>query len=235
MLANALFVIAVIGLAATTMLSAGMAMTRASVHRIAQRYLVTGYQQAAMLARTTLAGDIAGGRIDPRSPTQLPAIAPLAPQCATASVPCAMYVAATIALDGSAGRLGAVNLESNGSVNEGRLWALVTVNVTAADGTMLATRAQTLTLRTFATPPYVTVAGARDASFDGIAQASNLGDDGGIEATGATACSALPAPDETVVRVQYRNAQTGACVDGSRWRNATPAPYATSAAVNWSP
>ncbi|MGZ3510057.1 MAG: hypothetical protein ACXWNJ_17075 [Vulcanimicrobiaceae bacterium] len=224
MFANALVIVAVIVLATATILSAGLAMTRAQVHRIAQQYLAAGYERAATVTRDTLADALRNGRIDPSAPASLPAISPLPSQCATSSSPCAFFTDATVTLAAPAAP--SANLESNAAINEGRLTATVAVDVTAADGTRLATRTQTVALRTFAVPPYVTIAGALDASVDG-AGGTAAGDDGGLPPqTPLSTCptpapSSVPsssAPDETVVRVQYHDDANGACMDGSLWQ-----------------
>jgi hypothetical protein len=85
---------------------------------------------------------------------------------------------------------------------------------------MLATRDSDVTLRTMISPPYVAIAGARDATFDDVATGNLLGDDGGKPPATANPCAAGSpgSSDDTVVRVAYKNAQTGACSDGSSWR-----------------
>ncbi|HEY8296929.1 MAG TPA: hypothetical protein VIG32_02775 [Candidatus Baltobacteraceae bacterium] len=229
MLANALFFASVIALAATTILSGGLAMTRASEHRIAEQYLTAGFERAAAAARETIASRLRDGAVDPRALAPALSVAPLPARCAGETVPCSFYTGARVTFDNvqnvrvssspaacdAATTNCAENLESNDRVDEGRLAARIVVDVSAPDGTVLATRTQTLTLRTFAAPPYATIAGVRDASLaDTVA---SEGDDGGHAVPAGADCGPV-AGDETVVRVQYRNAVSDACANGSRWQ-----------------
>lgn len=214
MLANALVCVALIALAATTMLSAGLVTTRVSIHRLAQTYLSQDYQRAVDALESNVAAYARAGAI----PSPLPAFTPLPPVCADANPPCAFTSTATIALSRSSAS--ASNQQMNGYVLEDRLAAHISVAVRAADGTLLATRDNDLILRTMLSPPYVAIAGARDATFDDAASGSLLGDDGGKPPATANPCMAGAAgsSNDTVVRVVYKNAQTGACTDGSSWR-----------------
>jgi len=213
MLANALVCVALVALAATTILSAGLITARISVHRLAQTYLSQGYQRALDTLETNVAAYAQAGPL----PSPLPTFTPLPPLCASSNDPCAFTSTATISLlrtDVTAG-----NEEANVYVSEGRLAAHISVAVTAADGTVLAVRDNDVTLRTMASPPYVAIAGTRDATFDDVAAGNLLGDDGGSPPATPNPCAAGPAgsSDDTVVRVAYKNAQTGACIDGSSW------------------
>ncbi|HET9393049.1 MAG TPA: hypothetical protein VFO29_06000 [Candidatus Rubrimentiphilum sp.] len=214
MLVNALVCVALIALAATTILSAGLVTTRVSVHRLAQTYLSQGYQRAVDTLETNIAAYAQAGSI----PSPLPTFTPLPPLCADANPPCAFTSTATITL--SRGNATASNQEANAYVAEDRLAAHISVAVRAPDGTLLATRDNDLTLRTMLSPPYVAIAGARDATFDDVAFGNLVGDDGGKPPATANPCAAGAAgsSDDTVVRVAYKNAQTGACTDGSSWR-----------------
>ena len=213
-LANALVCVGLIALAATTILSAGLLSARVSVHRLAQTYLSQAYQRAVDALETNVAVYARAGSI----PSPLPAFTPLPLLCVDGSPPCAFTSTATIALLRSDAP--ASNQETNAYVSESRLAAHISVVVRAADGTLLAARDNDVILRTMISPPYVTVAGVRDATFDDVAAGNLLGDDGGRPPATANPCAA-GAPgssDDTVVRVAYKNAQTGACSDGSSWR-----------------
>ncbi|MDQ2872394.1 MAG: hypothetical protein M3R35_04615 [Candidatus Eremiobacteraeota bacterium] len=223
MFANALFVIAIISLTVTSVLTAGLAMTRASIARTAQNYLAAGYERSALATRDTIAGALRSGAIDARALAPLPVLVPAPRACANAASPCSFFTDARATFintvdvapvsvtgppcDGTTTNCGA-NLESNTAVNEGRIAARITVDVTAPDGTLLATRTKTAIFRTFAVPPYVTIAGSRDATFE--AGNASEGDDGGLMPQSSA--------DETVVRVRYHNDATGAVSDGSRWQ-----------------
>lgn len=241
MLANALFYVALIALAASTMLSAGAAMTRMTVLRLSQRALASGYQRAAAALQQRFASQLQMGGY----PSPLPSFTPLPPECADDATPCKYTTTATIALTQKAPEVAgtacdlsasscASNEQANAYVDERRLSARITITVSAADGTPLAVRAGDILLRTFAVPPYVAIAGSRDGSFDGNAEARALGDDAGTPATMPDPCATAAPRSETVVRVAYRNVVTNACADGSAWRDGS---YTVNdgAAAGWSP
>lgn len=182
------------------MLSAGLLHARMSVHRVAQSYLKQGYQRAvdALLAAPSA------------TLGSLPAL------CVDTSVPCHFTTEATIAFASPAPFY---NRQANLYVNEDRIGTQITITVRAADGTPLAARAFDLLLRRTASPPYVALAGARDETFGNATLEGMIGDDGGLPPATANPCSsaAQGTSDDTVVRVAYQNAQTGACIDGSVW------------------
>jgi hypothetical protein len=242
MFANALFIVAIITLAATSILSEGIAMTRAGEHRIAQQYLSVGYERAATATRNALADALRTGQTDPGTLSPLPTISPLPSQCANGpSASCQFSTDATVALAPATSQ--SANLQSNAAVREGRVVATIAVDVTALDGTRLVTRTQTVMLRTFAVPPYVTIAGAHDTALDNVSGAVAQGDDGGLPPlTSLSTCpspapSATPSavPDETVVRVQYHDDRNGGCMDGSVWQQRPLSANASPAASGWSP
>ena len=213
-LVNALVCLALVALAATTTLSAGLITVRTSVHRLAQTYLSQSFQRAVDALETNVA---AYARAGPLS-SPLPTFTPLPPLCVDATSPCAFTSTATISLLHT--DVTASNEEANAYVLEGRLAAHISVAVRAADGTVLATRDNDVILRTINSPPYVAIAGARDATLDDVATGGLLGDDGGSPPATANPCAAGPtgSSGDTVVRVAYKNAQTGSCSDGSSWR-----------------
>ena len=114
-----------------------------------------------------------------------------------------------------------IYLQGNDNVAEGRLAVNVFANVTASDGTVLASRSATVTFRTFNTAPYATLAGSLDATLDDIARGEN-GDDGG--ATNGSA---------TLVNVEYLNASDPSAtpIPGNVWRPQDQHPAA--AANQW--
>lgn len=223
MLANALFYVALIALAASTFLSAGLAMARISTARLAQSALSAGYQHAASVLQQQLANALASGE----PPEALPSFTPLPAQCAGGGNPCRYQTTETIAIapistaptcDPAATNC-AIDEEANPYVNERRVAARITVAVTGASGELLVTRSQELILRTFSTPPYVAPAGARDGSFDDAPAGRAAGDDGGAPPATPNPCAGAASAGGTAVRVAYQNAVTGACSDGSGWRN----------------
>jgi hypothetical protein len=243
LLGNALFYVALVAVIATTFLSAGLAMTRATIHRLSKTYVAAGYQRAISSLQTTLANDMQSGAL----PNPLPTFTPIPSTCVDSSNPCKYMTAETIAFTQSstpspvtvcdeAQSNCASNEQANVYVNESRVTARISVTVTTVDGIVLTTRTGDVVLRTMNTPPYVVLAGARDGAFDDIVSAHAAGDDGGAPPATPNPCAAV-APgtaDDTVVRVAYRNRTTNACTDGSSWRTAS---YNTRnrTASGWSP
>jgi len=93
-LANTLFYVALIALAASTVLSAGAAMTRMTILRLSQSALGSGYQRAAAALQQRLSSEIAMHGF----PSPLPSFTPLPQACADAGSPCKYKTDATIAL-----------------------------------------------------------------------------------------------------------------------------------------
>lgn len=240
MLAGALFYVALIALVATTILSAGMAMTRAAATRMAQSYLAAGYQRANASLMQTIASEMQSGGI----PSPAPTFTPLPPMCANTG--CTYSTSANIALAQTAlPTTGpscdpaqsncATNVQGNSYVQESRVTAAITVDVLDSGGTPVATRSSTVILRTMNAPPYVAIVGARDGAFDDVASSHAAGDDGGAPPATPNPC-ATPSPgiaDDTTARVAYRNVATNACTDGSTWGDASYSAGASNA--GWSP
>lgn len=237
-LSNVLFYIALVTLITSTSLCAGLAMTRATAHRLAQTYIAAGFQRAQTSLQQTLAAQLQAGPL----PSPMPTFTPLPQTCAGAG-PCKYKIGASIALTRISGSSVASqcdetlsncasNEQSNAYVNETRITARITVTVSAAaDGEPLASRTQDVVLRTMSTPPYAVVAGTRDGSFDDVLAKHAAGDDGGQAATIPNPCASTPAQgasDDTVVRVVYRNQTTDACTSGSTWRTESYASETTS-------
>jgi hypothetical protein len=242
-LAKALFYVALTGVVTATFLSAGLAMTRASIHRLAQTYVASGYQRAASTLQQTLAEDLRAGGL----PSPLPSFTPLPETCVDSSNPCRYENTASIALTQSSVPAAsaqcdsnqtncASNEQANAYVQESRITARITVTIAAAaDGTVLAQRTGDVIVRTMKTPPYAVIAGSRDGTFDDVVGRHAVGDDGGaLPATPNPCSSPLPAgiSDDTAVRVAYRNQTTNACTDGSAWRTES---YSTDSGSAWSP
>lgn len=228
MLLNTLLYVALLAVASMTFLSAGLAMARLSTIRVAQTYLTTGYQRAVASLQQSVATQIASSG----SAYPLPVFTPLPSACAGTGTTCAYKTAATIAI----ASLGAAtpspgcdpsntacvtNEEANPYISEGRLPARISVVVTSASGTQLASRTSDLLLRTLATPPYVIV---------------TSGEDGGTPAATPNPCapSIAGTADDTTIRVAYQNTASNACTDGSAWRSSTYNVSGTAPA-GWSP
>lgn len=240
MLAGALYYVALIVLVALTILSAGLAMTRATVARMAQPYIAAGYQRAVTLLQQTISSDMQSGGV----PYPAPSFTPLPAACANTA--CTYKSAETIALTTAGTPAGgtacdasqtncAPNVERNAYVRESRLTATITVTVTTSAGSVLATRSGAVILRTFSTPPYVALAGTRDGTFDDIASSQTAGDDGGAPPATPNPC-ASPASgiaDDTTVRVAYHNTSSGACTNGSSWSDSSYS--SSSSSTGWSP
>lgn len=221
MLANAIVCVAIVAMAANAMLSAGLISERIAVRRLAQQYVAGEYARAMDALFSNVAGyGKAGGVPDP-----LPSISPLPPRCA-APRSCALTSSSTIellrldpnrSLPCTADSACALNEETNSFVREGRVVARIAVAVRAADGTLLATREQDVTVRTFAAPPYAAIAGASDRTLE---TRETIGEDAGTVPRTPDPCSTAPAGQsaDTVVRVAYVDTQTGECRDGSSWR-----------------
>jgi hypothetical protein len=241
MLANALLAVALAAVIASSVLTAGLAMTRMAIERGAEMYAVVGYQRALDALVQDLRTHLQAGTL-PQSPP-----APLPAACVDGGNPCSYETSAAIAFVQTAAPAAAsscdtsqsncaVNEEANPYVAEGRVIARITVNVSTAQGAVLTTRTNDVVLRTLSVPPYVTVAGTRDGTFDDVASAATAGDDGGAPPATPNPCTAASAGSsiDTTVRVAYQNAQSSACSDGSRWQNGSYT-IGGSAPSGWSP
>ena len=225
MLANALVCVALIALAANTILSAGLLSTRTTLRRTAQSYLNREYQRATQALVTEVAPFASSGSF----PDPLPSFT-LAPECIDAGSPCRLTSSAAVSpafadsespqtCDSASAC--ANNEQQNPYVGERRIVAAIAVYVEAADGSVLANRSAEITLRTLHLAPYVAIVGARDDT-SGLASAdAPAGEDAGRPPATANPCTsgAPGTADDTVVRVAYRNALTGACSDAGAWRS----------------
>ncbi len=226
MLANALAGVALIALAANTILSAGLISERIAVRRAAQTYLNREYQRATQALISEIEPFARGGSF----PDPLPSFT-FPPACVDERTPCGFtgsaQVSAQVADSGSSpapcesAEACANNEQTNLYVAERRVVAKISVTVQAGDGSVLATREDDVTLRAFNAPPYVAIAGARDRASDAILINALPGEDAGRPPATANPCAAASpgTSDDTVARVAYENAQTGACSDASAWRS----------------
>jgi hypothetical protein len=225
-LGTALCYVALCVAVTSAFLSAGLAMTHATMHRISQSYIAIGYHRAASVLQQAFANDLRSSPL----PNPLPTFTPIPPTCVNNEIPCRYTTSETIRLTQLSSANGvegcnpadtncASNLQANAYVNEGRLAARITVTVSTASGATLAKRENDIIFRTMNAPPYIVLAGTRDASFDDIASMHALGDDGGLSPATPNPCETPEAntSDDTVVRVEYRNTVSNACSDGSAW------------------
>lgn len=240
MLAGVLGYVALIALVAATILSAGLAMTRMTIERAIQPYIASGLQTATASLQQTIASDMQNGGV----PSPAPSFTPIPAACADAA--CTYKTAETITLTQSPPASPArecdatqtncaPNVQTNPYVAEGRVTALVTVVVTGPGGAAVASRSASVVLRTFAVPPYAAIAGSREGTFDDVLGSASTGDDGGAPPPTPNPCAsseATPSSD-TTVRVEYRNASTNACTDGSDW--ADYSYNAGGSSSGWSP
>ncbi len=226
MLANALAGVALIALAANTILSAGLISERIAVRHAAQTYLNREYQRATQALISEIEPFARGGSFADPMPSFT-----FAPACVDERSPCGFLGSARVSArvadsDSPAPCESAApcanNEQTNVYVAERRVAAEISVTVQAGDGSVLATREDDVTLRAFSSPPYVAIAGARDRTSDAILVSAQPGEDAGRPPATANPCAtASPGTsDDTVARAAYENAETGACSDASAWRSA---------------
>jgi hypothetical protein len=96
-----------------------------------------------------------------------------------------------------------VMLQANTAVSEARASFVISSVANGLGGAELAARSQSVSFRTFATPPYATIVGGADSTLDSLAS-DGPGDDGG-------------APN-SLISVEYDPSGTGAPSSGNVWR-----------------
>ncbi|HET9029731.1 MAG TPA: hypothetical protein VFN49_06095 [Candidatus Aquilonibacter sp.] len=109
--------------------------------------------------------------------------------------------------------------QNNSHVGESRANYSIAQYVLASNGDVMIHRAATVTFRTFAAPPYASLAGSIDETLDAVS-ARGTGDDAG-NADGSSS---------TLIHVEYRAAGTGARQSGDVWRGQSEHPATASAA-----
>jgi hypothetical protein len=207
------------------MLSAGLISERIAVHRAAQTYVNREYQRATQALLSEIEPFARSGSF----PEPLPSFT-LPPECADERNPCGFTSSAEVlpqfgdsdSPEPCASDWPCANNEQRSAyVTERRIVAKISVAVQAVDGSTLATREADVTLRTLTAPPYVAIAGARDRTSVANAAGFPPGEDAGRPPATANPCApgSPGSSDDTVVRVAYENAQTGACSDASAWRS----------------
>lgn len=240
MLAASLFFAAVLALATGVVLEGSLGFARASAKHVAQHYAESGLAQARAALLQGLASEIASGSRALTAPPPLAATS----ACGASSISCPFTVSAAFALagdvDGSpSSNVVATDLQTHPSIAEGRLAATIIETVRARGGTVLASRTQYLTIRTFTLPPYVAIDGATDAA--GARDASYEADAGGCDPATPSACDAnnlsapsTSAPAGSMTWNDTRIRALRQCVDGGNGACASQ-PYRSADPANISP
>ena len=111
--------------------------------------------------------------------------------------------------------------QGNDVVAEGRIEATIAAQALGPGGVLLASRVQSVVIRTLRIPPYAALAGQSDAT--GVA-AGSPGDDAGAAPAGT-------APG-TLIDVLYQNAITGAVIPANVWQSTAES---RNGATGWRP
>jgi hypothetical protein len=212
MLLRSLLLLAFAGMLSETIVQGAAALARAALQERALDAARLGYAGAIDSAQQWLAQTIAAQQ----SPSSAALPAKLATCAVSESDGCRMNVVSafatpspvTSAPGGCPATDCTVYLQANSSIGESRYAMRVVTTVTGPDGRQLAERSGTVAFRTFETPPYAALAGAIDATLDGIAQ-NGTGDDGG-NASGSG----------TLVNVEYvpQDVPSAAPLAGNVWQ-----------------
>ncbi|MBV8153940.1 MAG: hypothetical protein JO160_00285 [Candidatus Eremiobacteraeota bacterium] len=230
MLLRTVFVLMLLFALSETMVHGAHALAQVTLRRQASVAVHDALLRAVAAARTAVAGAIAAGG-DPRdlvpvAPSPVPACAVTTPAgcvlTATAWIafsPMPAPAASPCADDGCT-----VYQQGNDSVAEGRLQVSVAARATGPDGTVLATRSERVTFRTFRIAPYAALAGDLDGSLEALAP-EGQGDDGGAVPNGT-------APG-TLIDVTYENRDTGASMPANVWQPNVQRP--ADAPPPWAP
>lgn len=229
MLLRSLFVLVLFAALSETIVHGAHALAQTLLKREAALAVRQELAAATVQARESIANAIAAGA-DPRvvvpanpSPSATCAIA-AATGCALAAKATIVFsvVAATASPCASDGCT--VYEQANDAVTEGRAVADVSAQASSAGGTVLGSRDERLTFRTWSVAPYAALTGALDESVEALAPAG-AGDDGGAVPTGT-------APG-TLIDVLYENQRTGATIPANVWHAENQRQTAVPSA--WSP
>ena len=215
MLLRSLFVLALVGTLAETLVHGVHALAGSVFRGRAELAVQDEIASAATTARTVLVLAIEAGG-DPRA---------LDPSPPPPSMECRLYVRRGCALEGSAtmsfslpppatpspcpGGSCSVYEQENDAVEEGRVTVTIAAQAKATGGAVLAARTAQLTFRTLRLPPYAVLAGQADASAAPPGHTA-AGDDAGAAPNGA-------APG-TLIDVLYENAVTGSTIPANVWQ-----------------
>jgi hypothetical protein len=213
----------------TCVVQSATGLVRARLLRAAQTAADHGAAAALAAIQTAGASAIAGGS-DPR---ELRITPPSVAGCAAPDqANCPLHVTVSFentttkwavgAVPGaSCAPLCAVGMQENDAVAEGRLAERFRIRVIGSDGSVLAERDRYAVFRTFRAPPYLALAGTRDAGSDAIASGTSEGDDGGV-------------PGSTTVNVRYVNGANAAAIDANVWSSRAWSD-ADARASDWDP
>lgn len=180
MLLRALFLIALIAVLAETMVYGAAALAHVALRQREISALRAAFSAAIASTQASAAHAVASGG---NPALALPA--PFATCYDSSSAGCAIAATATVSIPAPAaspatcpGTDCTIYLQGNTAVAESRVTYHVTASVLARNGDVVATRNSDVTFRTFAMPPYVSLAGSLDDTLDAIVDGS-VGDDGG--------------------------------------------------------
>jgi len=177
------FLVGALALVVATMLETQLLFAKTAVRRTAEAYISVASGVATATLLRQLAGEIAANGAGSSLTVQ-----PLAPQCAATGA-CAFMIGATYAVTGSttsgSGSDVAENVQTDALAQEARVSIAMTLSVTDAQGSPLASRSELLTVRTFDAPPYAAVSGVADAAAPTalVAEGDTAGCDPGTPST----------------------------------------------------
>jgi hypothetical protein len=227
-LLRTLFVLVLFAALSETIVHGAHALAQTLLRREAALAVRQQLATSTVQARESIADAIAAGA-DPRD--AIPAAPSPAATCAVATASgCALLAKATIAFAAAATASPCpsdgctVYEQDDDAVTEGRVVADVSAEASSGHGTILASRDQRLTFRTWRVAPYAALTGALDESLEALAPAG-AGDDGGAVPNGA-------APG-TLIDVLYKNQRTGVTIPANVWRPENQRQTAVPSA--WSP
>jgi hypothetical protein len=229
-LIRTLFIVALFGVVAETIVHGANALAQVALRRAAASSVQRQMESATTEVQRALAQAIEAGG-DPQN---------LDPTVPAPKATCVLAAAAGCALEGrsvvtfasdplpSASPCPAqrctIYLQDDDAVGEGRVTASIAAQARAANGVVLASRDETVTFRTFRVAPYAALAGSLDASLLRLSGAGE-GDDGGAAPDGTAPGS--------LIDVLYENRTTKKTMPANVWRSQVQRPGTTPEA--WSP
>jgi hypothetical protein len=163
---------AIVAMLAGAWVQLASASVLTAAKHVAARYANVALERAQDDVAESIASQVASGSPDG------PFVAPVS-SAPVASGP--FYVATHVEIGGQtgaktlSGNVTASNLQRNAGVVENRVGATLGVTVSNAGGAVLAQATRRVTFRTFGAWPYVAIAGADEASIDGLAVADFAG------------------------------------------------------------
>jgi hypothetical protein len=229
-LLRTLFIAALFAVVAETIVHGAHALAQMTFRRAAASAVARQFESATTSAQAALAAAIEAGA-NPQS------FVPVAP---APSATCVLAAANGCAVAGGASVTFASNpvstatpcasdactiyVQDNDAVDEGRVQATIAAQATASDGSVLASRSEVVTFRTFRVAPYAALAGSLDESLLRLSGAGD-GDDGGAVPNGTAPGS--------LIDVVYENRATNKTMPANVWRSQVQSPG--NAPEAWSP